>query len=321
MTSMDNKDAAPPATGDRATVLYIGGLGRSGSTLLNDLMAQHESVVSVGEVNRLLNRGLEANQTCGCGKPFSECELWIDVGERLGGWDNVDSTKLLEQRQNIDRNRHSLKLLAPKLFPQAKEPLDGFGQWHGQMLVAARDSAGVPLVIDSTKQISTGLLLRHLDSIDLRMVHLVRDARGVAYSWTKARKKADEGDDRMMNQYPPAQIAQRWLSWNGLFASFRAIGIPVLRVRYEDMVSNPQKVVEDVLAFGGLPRSEIEVPFVDGRTTTLEPTHSIAGNPSRFKTGEMELSPDEAWRDNLDPKAQKQVTAIAYPLLKKYGYL
>lgn len=310
---------APPATGDRATVLYIGGLGRSGSTLLNDLMAQHESVVSVGEVNRLIKRGLLSDQMCGCGELFSACELWTDVGEKLGGWDNVDTTKLLEHKDNIDRNRHSLKLLFPSVVPGAKEPIEGFGKWHGQMLVAARDAAGVPLVIDSTKQISTGLLLHQLDSIDLRMIHLVRDARGVAYSWTKSRKKADEGDDRMMNQYPPGRMAQRWLTWNGLFASFSKLGVPVLRVRYEDLIANPKQVVEEVLRFGGVEPANIH--FVDGNTITLEPTHSIAGNPSRFKTGEMELRPDEAWRTELDEKARKRVTTIAYPLLKKYGYL
>jgi len=310
---------APPATGDRATVLYIGGLGRSGSTLLNDLMAQHESVVSVGEVNRLIKRGLLSDQMCGCGHAFSTCELWNDVGERMGGWDRADTTTLLSQKDAIDRNRHSLKLLFPSIYPGAKEPIDGFGEWHGRMLVAARDAAGVPLVIDSTKQLSTGLLLRHLDSIDLRMVHLVRDARGVAYSWTKSKKKDDVGDDRMMNQYPPGRMAQRWLSWNMLFASFAKLGIPVLRIRYEDLIANPKQVVEEVLAFGGVEPNNID--FVDGNTITLEPTHSIAGNPSRFKTGEMELRPDEAWRENLDPKMRDRVTTIAYPLLKKYGYL
>lgn len=124
------------------------------------------------------------------------------------------------------------------------------------------------------------------------MIHLVRDVRGVAYSWTKSRKKADEGDDRMMNQYPPGETARRWLTWNGLFAAFANIGVPVLRVRYEDLIANPKNVVEDVLRFGGVEPTKID--FVDGNTITLEPTHSIAGNPSRFKTGEMELRPDEA---------------------------
>lgn len=311
----------PPATGDRATVLYISGLGRSGSTLLNDLVAQHKSVVSVGEVNRLLKRGLLSDQTCGCGHSFSTCELWTDVGERLGGWENVDAETLLAQKDAIDRNRHALKSLFPKLYPGAEVPLDGFGEWHGKMLVAVRDSAGVPLVIDSTKHISTALILRHLDSIDLRMVHLVRDVRGVAYSWTKVRKKAEEGDDRLMNQYPPGQTARRWVTLNSLFSAFSKIGVPVLRVRYEDLVADPKAAVERVLRFGGVEPGAADLPFINGNTVTFTPTHSIAGNPSRFKTGEMELRPDEAWREHLDPAVRKRITQIAYPVLKKYGYL
>jgi len=188
---MNPHDPQPPATGERATVLYIGGLGRSGSTLLNDLMAQHQDVVSVGEVNRLVLRGLLEDQTCGCGKAFSACELWNEVGERLGGWDSIDPHELLAHQKNLDRNRHSLKSLFPNIVPGAQEPLTEFGEWYAKMLVAVRDAAQVPLIIDSTKQISTGLILRQLDSIDLRMIHVVRASRGVAYSWTKAMKKAN----------------------------------------------------------------------------------------------------------------------------------
>lgn len=314
----DNANPLPPATGDRATVLYIGGLGRSGSTLLNDLVAQHKEVISVGEVNRLLDRGLLDDQTCGCTHPFSTCELWTRVGERLGGWDNLDPHELLRQRDAIDRNRHIHKLLFPERFPNATIPLEGYGEWYGKMLVAVRDSSEASVVIDSTKAISNALLLRHLNMIDLRLVHLVRDSRGVAYSWTKAQKKAEQGDDRMMDQFHPAHMAWRWLTWNTLFANFDKIGVPVLRVRYEDLIADPQDTVERVLAFGGLEKTELD--FIDGQTITLEPTHSIAGNPSRFKTGEMELRPDEAWRTELDPKESKLVSTITYPLLRKYGY-
>lgn len=309
----------PPATGDRVTVLYISGIGRSGSTLLNDLVSQHKDVVSVGEVTRLLDRGLVDNQLCGCGQHFSDCSLWTDVGEILGGWENVDAAELLRQKDKIDRNRHSLKLLFPDIAPGTEEPMREFGEWHGRMLVAVRDAANVPLVIDSTKAISTALLLRHLDFVDLRMIHLVRDARGVAYSWTKTQKKSDDGDDRLMDQYKPTAMARRWLGWNSVFSSFAKLGVPVLTVRYEDVVANPRQVVEDVLKFGGVEPTEID--FVDGNKINLEPTHSVAGNPSRFRTGEMELRPDEAWRTKLDEKLRKQVTAITYPLLRKYGYL
>lgn len=309
----------PPASGERVTVLYISGLGRSGSTLLNDLVSQHKDVVSVGEVTRLLDRGLGDNQRCGCGKNFSDCELWNGVGELLGGWEDLNAAELLRQKDKIDRNRHALKLLFPNIVPGTEEPLREFGEWHGRMLVAVRDAANVPLVIDSTKAISTALLLRQLDFVDLRMIHLIRDSRGVAYSWTKAQKKADEGDDRLMDQFEPTAMARRWIGWNTIFASFAKLGVPVLTVRYEDVIANPRKVVEDVLAFGGVEPGDIN--FVDGNTITLEPTHSVAGNPSRFRTGEMELRPDEAWREKLDAGMRKKVTGITYPLLRKYGYV
>ena len=45
----------------RATVLYIGGMGRSGSTLVDRVLGQAPGVCSVGELVFLWERGVLAN--------------------------------------------------------------------------------------------------------------------------------------------------------------------------------------------------------------------------------------------------------------------
>ena len=62
-------------------VLYIGGLGRSGSTLLDRMLGQLPGFFSAGEIRDLWQRGLRENALCGCGAPFKECEVWTRVGK------------------------------------------------------------------------------------------------------------------------------------------------------------------------------------------------------------------------------------------------
>ncbi len=314
----------PTAGAAKVPVLYVGGLGRSGSTLLNDMLGQHGQLVAGGEIVHIWQRGLVENNLCGCGTKFQSCEFWNEVAERaFGGWDQLDLDSVMKAKNAVDRNRFVPHLLAPFVFRSIQEPLAEYGDILVSLLRAIRDVAGVPVVVDSSKQISTALMLRQIDSVDLRIVHLIRDARGVAYSWTKTKKKVEVTDgDALMNQYHPGLMGWRWLSWNVIFSSMRGLKIPVLTVQYEDLITDPRSTLGRIIGFAGVELGDLE--FLGGDDTSitvnLEPTHSVAGNPSRFKHGEIALRLDEAWQEKLEPKMRNLVTAIAFPLLRRYGY-
>ncbi|MGH3157409.1 MAG: sulfotransferase, partial [Streptosporangiaceae bacterium] len=90
---------------------------------------------------------------------------------------------------------------------------------------------------------------------------------------------------------------------------------------YEDFVRQPGDVVANVLTWLGLPYQPSDLAqFGDGRMT-LEPSHAVAGNPSRFRHGEIVLRPDEAWRDQMPPRDRRAVTTIALPFIVRYGWL
>lgn len=61
----------------KITIIYIGGYGRSGSTLL-DLILGHGGGLSLGEV-RYANRHITNNTDCSCGKPVNQCSVWGNI--------------------------------------------------------------------------------------------------------------------------------------------------------------------------------------------------------------------------------------------------
>lgn len=90
-----------------ARVLFVGGLGRSGSTLLELILAQHPDVCAVGEVVHLWERALGGDERCGCGERFTACDFWQRVGEHaFGGWSAVDRDDVLALKATVDRTRH-----------------------------------------------------------------------------------------------------------------------------------------------------------------------------------------------------------------------
>ena len=99
-------------------VLYVGGWGRSGSTLLSHLLGRLPEMVAVGELRYVWQAGVSGNELCGCGEPFDECPFWVAVGEEaFGGWDKIDLGEVLGLEAAVLRHSRIPMLAAPRLFP------------------------------------------------------------------------------------------------------------------------------------------------------------------------------------------------------------
>lgn len=303
-------------------VLYIGGFGRSGSTLLERVLGQIPGVVAVGEVVHLIERGLLGNENCGCGRPFHECPFWSDVGAKaFGGWDRMSGTSWLELKQRVDRNRFIPLMIAP-LLPRYRADLAQHCERLTCLYEAIAEVSRAEVIIDSSKQASTAFLLRRVQGIRLRVLHLVRDSRGVAYSWTKAVTRPEIQDRiTLMPRFHPARAAARWLAYNALFHLLGPIGTEVDFVRYEDLLATPSAEIARIVAPTGVRGGEGDLPFLADDHVDLGGGHSVAGNPMRFLTGRIDLVPDSAWRCGLHRAHRWIVTVITAPLLGWYGYL
>ena len=95
-------------------VVFIGGSGRSGSTLIERLLGRLPGVCNVGEVAFLWERGLQRGELCGCGLALLECPFWCEVGKRaFGGWDSFNVDRFLALKESVDRNQFIPALAVP----------------------------------------------------------------------------------------------------------------------------------------------------------------------------------------------------------------
>jgi hypothetical protein len=310
-------------------VLYIGGFGRSGSTLVERILGQLPGFCSSGEVVFIWQRGLIDGQLCGCGVPVPECEFWSRVGKTaFGGWDQIDAHEMLALQKRIDRNRYIPSMVAPRLRPAAAADMARYTDVLSKLYRAIGEVAGARVVIDASKHASTAYLLRRVPGIDLRVVHLVRDSRGVAYSWTKEVKKPEVtgGDDAFMPQYSPSSSGRQWVAYNLMFDALGAIDAlhlgdtptPRMLLRYEALMANPREGLERILAHADEPVTSFD--FLGDGWVDLGCDHTVAGNPMRFHQGRLDLRLDQAWTTKLPARDRKVVTAITWPLQVRYGY-
>lgn len=305
-------------------VAYIGGLGRSGSTLLERIAGQFEGVCALGEVVHLFDRGVRRDELCSCALPFSQCPFWREVGHiAFGGWRNLDVERVTSLAGEVDRMRDipasRFAGTASRHVGRVREYTDAFAAIYE----AAAKITGARVVVDSSKHPSTAYALRRCAAIDLKVVHLVRDPRGVAYSWTKVLQRPEAGDSRaipLMHQYPPWRAAALWDADNVAFELLGRSGVPVWRLRYERLMAAPVESVQALAAFLDLPGDRIG-EFVSADAVQVGPAHQISGNHMRFQTGELRLRRDDAWRSEFPTADRRRVTALTAPLMLRYGYL
>jgi Sulfotransferase family len=303
-------------------VLYIGGCGRSGSTLLDRMLGEFPRLWSVGELRFIWQRGLVENQRCGCGNRFRECPFWKAVGdEAFGGWDNLDAQDLAALERSTDRHRYIPFLIAPWLWPRYRRRLARYTDVLARLYQGIHHEMGGGLIVDSTKDPPFAFLLRRVPGLDLRVLHLVRDSRGVAFSWTKRIRKPEKVDTvDFMNTYHPVEMGFRWMAYNLCFHLLERLGIARLSMRYERFVRSPRAEIERIAAYVDEEFQEEDFAFLQGEAVDLGTHHTVSGNPMRFEQGTIRLSLDEAWKTQLNPLHRRLVSIFTSRLLLCYGY-
>jgi hypothetical protein len=296
-------------------VLYISGTGRSGSTILDQILGQLDGFFSVGELSHIWERGLVSRRKCGCGVPVPECPAWSAILARAFGqpW-TVDPCRIAE----LKRSRRSPSSLVLGHYMNR----DGDKEYQRaveSLYRAVHQHTGCRVIVDSSKSPVHAKRLDSFADVDVYLVHLVRDPRATAYSWLRKRPLPDFGDDRLMLRQSPLETARRWVRWQ-LVAEFlwRRKTDRYLLLKYEDFIRHPRAAVEQILRFVG--ESPSALPFLGESSVRLAPTHSVSGNPSRFRTGTVELRDDREWMDKMRRGDRLFVTALTWPLLRKYGY-
>jgi hypothetical protein len=142
-------------------IVYILGLSRIGSTMLDLVLGSNPRFVGLGEIFQVLRPDMnrfERDEYCSCGNVTHECPFWGTVADRL----KKDMSAGLEKRYH-----HVL---------DAFEEVFGFGK----------------ILVDSSKLLDFLKLVSKSSDIDLKIIYLTRDVRAWTISRLNSRKKSPQ---------------------------------------------------------------------------------------------------------------------------------
>jgi hypothetical protein len=297
---------------ERQEYALVASSSYSGSTLLAMLLNGHPDIAAVGETSTARREARMETFQCSCGLLMRECPFWADVLERMHRAGHPDF-RLANFELGFDPSRRTLggRLLYGSLrltavervrdwigarLPAHRNRMSAIGTRNRDFAGAILDATGARVVVDTSKERMRARDLRHWLGMDLRVIHLVRDPRGVVYS--SVRRGRDGGDARA--------AAVRWAKVNAAILNAVA-GLPADRrlvVRYEALCADPDAVLRRIARFldldpdGFTPQAEGEArPHVLGNRTRLVPV--------------TEIRLDETWRTVLTDEQLREIDRAA----------
>ena len=310
---------------ERLKVLSVTGAGRSGTTVLAGILDGVDGFASAGELRRLWARGVAEQRPCGCGEIPARCPVWAPVIARSlttadAGSDRAPLQQIVDAQREVSRWRYRLRVL--------RSARGGDEQWQalrqvraamGAACEAFAESTGAHVVVDTSKRAEDAAVLAALPGVEHYVLHIVRDPRAVAHSWRRAKTYSAAGTTRTMQSRRLPSTVRRWIE-NSLGTEILVRQLPRarwLRVRYEDFAREPRRVVDMIMS---LLDECGEAPFESDDTVWLHANHIVAGNPSRFTTGAVQIRTDEEWRQRMPRRDQRLVELVTKPLMLRYGY-
>lgn len=300
---------------ERPKLLYILAPSYSGSTLLTYLLAQHESIATIGELKATRMGDIDAYR-CSCGDLIRECDFWTRLSRRAReeGLDfSLDEFGTVYGKGEGFVNKIVRALVRGPMFETARrallallpESMTRVQAVTRQNLALSKivcEMQGGSVFLDGSKD--SARLLHYLRSgeWDIKVIYLQRDGRGVTNSYVK-----HDGVD-----YDGAIAYWQKAVTELQHMRGRLGGDSVCDLLYEDLCREPEQKLSEICRWLGI--DELD----HGATFDAESQH-ILGNSMRLNNV-TEIRFDEAWRKKLTPDNLRDFEERAGTLNRSLGY-
>ena len=291
--------------------IFLASHSYSGSTLLSFLLGAHPDIGTISDVSGRRRHRRMDTFACSCGRLMTACPFWQSVSaalQRRGldfslsdfelGFDHRWPRWLgrLRVRSLGHDLTEGLRDTAFAMIPGERSRMQKIGRRNRVFARTILEVTGSRVFVDASKERLRARYLRRYVDPELRVIHLIRDPRGVADSMRRRGRLTTYADAGRRWARTNAAIVR---SLAGLDASRR------LTVRYEDLCADPRAEMRRLFAFCGVD------PAVNVMARLDDEQHML-GNSMRLK-GLEDVRLDQRWRSALSAPDRKAVEAAAGP--------
>ncbi len=279
------------------TYCYIGGYGRSGSTLIDIILGNQKDVISLGAIDNIWN-WIDQDNKCACEATLEDCDFWskilVETEKRLSfKYSNQEKNKLCKSFESI----YGIKYLILGKF--YKDKLSKYIELQNTFLEVIKEFTKAKIIVDSSKttydSILRPFLIGKYVEKNILLIHLKRKLGGVTWS---SMKKAGSPERKRL-------IKSKFIIF--LKSYFSCIVTDLLTtiiyskrnyyfsLKYENYVSkNGIKIIQKIFEEFAV---DLKNKIVFKNLKSYNSFHNIGGNRLRFEKG-IKIKYDESWIKN-----------------------
>lgn len=283
-------------------IVFIAGSGRSGSTLIERFLAESYGYCGCGELRYFWERNCIDGDVCSCGESVENCQFWSGFFSELDVSGKEYAKKVISIKSKVDFNKYLI-------FGFDEALVNEFLALIIPLYRYAYEKSG-RIVIDSSKHPSYLALLSKSSEVRIYCLHVLRDPRAVAFSWSKkVRRPEVESAAVYMPTFSALRVSVQWVLYNLWFRLNRRDFFAYYSVSYEDFCFSPNIVSSRLLTLTGKNFADREKLF-----------HSVAGNPMRFRDFDG-ITVDESWRGKATGLKYFFVLVLTFPVKLIFKFL
>jgi hypothetical protein len=252
------------------------GAGRSGTTIFALLLSRSMKITWPGELHHLYSS--VDNIKCSCGKQRHECVIWEDYQDYISN---------LTSRSMRHYGSHFFRLLARKTRSEIVTK---------EYNLFDRISSEANLVLDSSKYLDRYKILKKMKNIDVMAYYIVRDPRGVVWSFMKKTSQSSRSFISAIIYY---------MLVNFRIELYKVLDTSIVKIRYED--------IEDY-------NFSANSKYKFGEENLKYREHVLGSNRFMRDSPEDRFEVDDTWRQALPRWKQIVVYSLTFPLcvINKY---
>ncbi len=271
--------------------IFIGGCGRSGTTLLRVMLNSHPEVYAGPEMNTHVN-----------------------LLERLDRYPFLPRRAyLLHDHDELMRLARRFELTFEKVM-QCRVEAACLADFLDRLLREASRSHGAPRWAEKTPKNCTILPFLSRYFPQMHFVHVIRDGRDVVISLRHHPRFREDGTPTNITR-PISECLARWLGDTQAALAFR--NEPWYHeVRYEELLERPEEVLTKLCADIGL---QFDTSMLTYDTSEKRPdtAHFL---PSANATQALDRSRTGRWRSELSTEDARYIAREGGALLRELGY-
>lgn len=297
-------------------IVYIMGAGRSGSTALDLVLGSARGALGTGELWAALEEDSSKTGSCACGEDFDECKFWTAALDR---YENRLRPRGLSDVRRLRRLHDQARRLPQKLLGREPEHLEQYRADTIALFESLAEESNASTIVDSTKQVGRGFNLAQCPGLDVYVIHLIRDGRGVMWSRLRDRLRGEVYRNQWLRDRPGFSIA-KWTAQNALAERVGLrLGQRYRLLRYEDFASEPISTLREIAAWASLDLDDVIEALNAGEPLTA--SHQIGGNVrARSSKRTFRVNADESWKREMPRGTRAYFWLAAGWYARRFGY-